>query len=145
MSTGVLIVQATLHSGSLITARCAMEQGREVFAVPGSIHDPLSRGCHTLIKQGAKLAESPADILEEITALASVVVEKSTAGTAETEEFPGKYQLLLDKMAYNPVSIDSLVELTGLTAESIASMLSPLELRGVVALQAGGVYQRVNS
>ena len=144
ISTGVLVVQATLHSGSLITARCAVEQGREVFAVPGNIHDPLIKGCHALIKQGAKLVESPSDILEEITALASVV-EKNITRTTETEELPGKYQLLLDKMAYDPVSIDSLVELTGLTTESISSMLSFLELRGVVALQAGGVYQRVNS
>jgi DNA processing protein len=150
MSTGVLVIQAACRSGSLITARYAMEQGREVFAIPGSIHNPLAKGCHTLIKQGAKLVESVNDIVEELGSLATVVMGESVTEKTDQkigqgkEELDADYKVLLDSMAYDPISIDRLIELTGLTIDSVSSMLLILELRGLVVSQAGGVYVRAN-
>ena len=146
MSTGILVIQAACRSGSLITARYAMEQGREVFAIPGSILNPLAKGCHTLIKQGAKLVESVDDIVEELGPLVTVVMgENVTEKIDQGEEaLDADYKVLLDSMAYDPISIDRLIELTGLTIDSVSSMLLILELRGLVVLQAGGVYLRVN-
>lgn len=146
MSTGVLVIQAALRSGSLITARYAMEQGREVFAIPGSIHNPLAKGCHALIKQGAKLVESVNDIVEELGSLATVVIDENASqkNNIDKEELDADYKVLLDTMAYDPISIDKLIELTGLTTDSVSSMLLILELRGLVFSQAGGVYMRVN-
>ena len=150
MSTGVLVVQAALRSGSLITARYAMEQGREVFAIPGSIHNPMTKGCHALIKQGAKLVESVGDIVEELGSLATVVVDENKSlnnavnDDPVEEELDADYKMLLDNMAYDPISIDRLIELTGLTADSVSSMLLTLELRGLVVSQSGGVYVRAN-
>ncbi len=150
MSTGVLVIQAACRSGSLITARYAMEQGREVFAIPGSIHNPLAKGCHTLIKQGAKLVESVDDIVEELGSLVTVVMgERVTEKTGQKidqgkEALDADYKVLLDSMAYDPISIDRLIELTGLTIDSVSSMLLILELRGLVVSQAGGVYIRAN-
>ncbi len=146
MSTGVLVIQAALRSGSLITARYAMEQGREVFAIPGSIHNPLAKGCHALIKQGAKLVESVNDIVEELGSLATVVIDENASKKKNIykEELDADYKVLLDTMAYDPISIDKLIELTGLTTDSVSSMLLILELRGLVFSQAGGVYMRVN-
>ena len=146
MSTGILVIQAACRSGSLITARYAMEQGREVFAIPGSILNPLAKGCHTLIKQGAKLVESIDDIVEELGPLVTVVMgENVTEKIDQGEEaLDADYKVLLDSMAYDPISIDRLIELTGLTIDSVSSMLLILELRGLVVLQAGGVYLRVN-
>lgn len=150
MSMGVLVVQATLRSGSLITARCAIEQGREVFAIPSSIYNPLAKGCHALIKQGAKLVESVDDVVVELGALVTVVtegdrVEKAERKISRSEEvLDADYKVLLDSMAYDPMSIDRLIALTGLTIESVSSMLLILELRGLVVSQAGGVYLRVN-
>ena len=150
MSTGVLVIQAALRSGSLITARYAMEQGREVFAIPGSIHNPLAKGCHTLIKQGAKLVESVNDIVEELGSLATVVIDENASqknnveNNKDKEELDADYKVLLDTMAYDPMPIDKLIELTGLTTDSVSSMLLILELRGLVVSQAGGVYMRVN-
>lgn len=145
MSMGILVVQATLRSGSLITARYAIEQGRDVFAVPGSINNPLSRGCHALIKQGAKLVESVNDIIEEIGMLAMACVNENNAADQDNEykeNLDAKCKLLLDTMSYDGLSIDRLVELTGLTIESVSSMLLILELHGLVVSQAGGVYTR---
>jgi DNA processing protein len=148
MSTGVLVVQAALRSGSLITARYAMEQGREVFAIPGSIHNPMAKGCHALIKQGAKLVESVNDIIEELGSLATVVIDENrflnNAANNEPgeEELDADYKVLLDSLAYDPISIDRLIELTGLTTASVSSMLLILELRGLVVSQSGGVYVR---
>jgi len=150
MSTGVLVIQAALRSGSLITARYAMEQGREVFAIPGSIHNPLAKGCHTLIKQGAKLVESVNDIIEELGFLATVVIDENVSRKNDVknnhyeEKLDVDYKVLLDTMAYDPISVDRLIELTGLTADSVSSMLLILELRGLVVSQAGGIYMRVN-
>ncbi len=150
MSTGVLVIQAALRSGSLITARYAMEQGREVFAIPGSIHNPLAKGCHTLIKQGAKLVESVNDIIEELGFLATVVIDENVSRKNDVknnhyeEKLDVDYKVLLDTMAYDPISVDRLIELTGLTTDSVSSMLLILELRGLVVSQAGGVYMRVN-
>lgn len=145
MSTGVLVVQATLHSGSLITAYCAMEQGREVFAVPGSIYSPLVKGCHVLIKQGAKLVESANEVVEELSALTElVVVEQDHKGHNQVENvIDTEYKLLLDNMSYDPISADRLVELTGLTIDTVSSMLLRLELRGMVISLAGGMYTQV--
>lgn len=150
MSTGVLVIQAACRSGSLITARYAMEQGREVFAIPGSIHNPLAKGCHTLIRQGAKLVESVDDIVEELGSLVTVAMgENDTEKTGQKidqgeETLDADYKVLLDSMAYDPISIDRLIELTGLTIDSVSSMLLILELRGLIVSQAGGVYIRAN-
>ncbi|MGA7802212.1 MAG: DNA-processing protein DprA, partial [Gammaproteobacteria bacterium] len=143
LSLGTLVVEAALRSGSLTTARHALEQGREVFAIPGSIHNPLARGCHALIRQGAKLVETAADVLEELGSLAAV---EGTPGAApvppETGSLTEDYTQLLDLMGYDPISVDHLVECSGLTAEAISSMLLILELRGYVTCGPGGRYAR---
>nr|VFK58199.1 MAG: DNA protecting protein DprA [Candidatus Kentron sp. TUN]VFK61114.1 MAG: DNA protecting protein DprA [Candidatus Kentron sp. TUN]VFK67145.1 MAG: DNA protecting protein DprA [Candidatus Kentron sp. TUN] len=148
LSLGVLVVEATTHSGSLITARLAAEQGREVFAIPGSIHNPLSRGCHMLLRQGAKLVESASDILEEIgpqdmafsSSEASAV--EPGADTARDFQLDAEYKLLLDNIGFEPTLIDVLVDRTGLTVGVISSMLLTLELDGYVASAPGGRYLR---
>ena len=136
LSRGCLVVEATLKSGSLITARLAADQGREVFAVPGSIHSPFSKGCHALIKQGAKLVESAADILEEMhwQPAASVGVQNSQ----EVATTP-----LLEAMGFDPVAIDALATRARLAAEEISSQLLTLELEGRVTTLPGGLYQRL--
>ena len=143
LSLGVLVVEATAHSGSLITARLAAEQGREVFAIPGSIHNPMAKGCHALIQQGAKLVETAADILEELgplaMAAASTPAEDSPPPLPEPDE---EYQQLLQYLGHEPISIDLLVERCGLTAEAVSSMLLILELQGYVAAAPGGLYSR---
>ena len=146
LSLGTLVVEAAIKSGSLITARIANEQGREVFAIPGSIHNPLARGCHQLIKQGAKLVETADDIISELTALASAQQEitqatnnKEKTGDTITHE----YQQLLDGMGYDPLAIDELVVRSGLTAEEVSSMMLILELQGNVAPSPGGCFVRV--
>lgn len=143
LSLGTLVVEAALRSGSLITARCAAEQGREVFAIPGSIHNPLARGCHALLRQGAKLVETAQDILEELGPLAFVAATASEE-VAEREEFDGEYRKILESLGFEPTSIDTLVERTGLTAEAVSSMLLILELRGHIASAAGGLYSRAS-
>lgn len=142
LSLGTLVVEAALRSGSLITARLAAEQGREVFAIPGSIHNPLARGCHQLIRQGAKLVESAADILEELApqlhaAIAAGSEEGSEAGATLDEE----YQALLACIGYEATAVDQMVERSGLTAEAVSSMLLLLELQGFIEATAGG-YSR---
>jgi DNA processing protein len=149
LSLGVLVIEAAALSGSLITARHAMEQGREVFAVPGSIHNPLARGCHWLIRQGAKLVESVEDILEELPPVANGTVRPacSNAGTgaarARGADFDGEQSLMLEAMAFDPVSVDVLVDRTGLTANVVSSILLEMELRGSVAPHPGGLYVRL--
>ena len=138
LSRGCLVVEAALKSGSLITARYALEQGREVFAIPGSIHSPLSKGCHLLLKQGAKLAESSQDILEE---LGAVVHERDSTIASDdevTHENP-----VLAALGFDPVDLDTLCQRSGLTPESASAMLLTLELEGVVGRLAGGKFQRV--
>lgn len=144
MSTGILVIQAATRSGSLITARYAMEQGRDVFAIPGSIHNPLAEGCHALIKQGAKLVESVHDITEELHALSAVIIEEGLEKKSPViEDLDEDCQLLLANISYDAVSIDRLMQLTGLTVDVILSMLLMLELRGLVVTVAGGLYMRV--
>src|SRR5688572_26971928 len=148
LSRGVLVVEAAPQSGSLITARFASEQGREVFAIPGSIHSPLSRGCHRLIRQGAKLVESADDIFTELGALLAGLGEEAARseepdGQAETGRALDKeYEILLDALGFEPASVDALVSRTGLRADAVASMLLILELEGQVEQQHGGVFCR---
>lgn len=147
LSLGTLVVEAALKSGSLITARMAMEQGREVFAIPGSIHNPLSRGCHQLIREGAKLVETANDIVEELGAMAGVVPqsadnEEATEVARSPEELDEDYQQLFMFLGYDPVHIDTLIDRSGLTAEAVSSMLLLLELQGQVAALPGGRYVR---
>ncbi len=144
LSLGVLVVEATTQSGSLVTARLATEQGREVFAIPGSIHNPMARGCHRLIREGAKLVETADDILSEIAAcgLLTPSAETTPAHSHEGTKDP-EHLRLLDVMGYDPAPIDLLVERSGLTPEAISSMLLILELEGAVAKLDGGRYQRL--
>jgi DNA processing protein len=148
LSLGVLVVEAALQSGSLITARLAGTQGREIFAIPGSIHNPLARGCHRLLREGAKLVESAQDVLEEIgpvlgnPASALTPTGRTPPGDGAPEPQDSEYRALLEAMSFEPVRVDQLVERTGLAAEVLASMLLILELRGEVALVPGGAYQR---
>jgi len=141
LSLGVLVVEATVRSGSLITARLAAEQGREVFAIPGSIHNPLARGCHFLIRQGAKLVETAQDIIEELGALAGVttsVVNGAVIKSDQKKNVDKEYQLLLDHIGFEATSIDQLVERTGFSAQTVASMVLMLELQGLITSVPGG-------
>lgn len=144
LSLGTLVVEAALKSGSLITARLAAEQGREVFAIPGSIHNPLSRGCHQLIRQGAKLIESSQDIIDELAALlGSLQMTEQTNEIDHAEaSLDEEYHALLDAMGWDPVGIEQLVGATGLSAAEISSMLLLLELQGHVSSAPGGSYCR---
>ena len=146
LSVGVLVVEAALRSGSLITARFATEQGREVMAMPGSMHNPMARGCHALIRQGAKLVETVADILEEIAPGLSLTVTGQESGSEEVSgesfELDDDYRRLLELVSYDPTSVDSLVNRSGLTAQAVSSMLLQLELGGFVASVTGGLYTR---
>lgn len=145
LSLGTLVVEAAVQSGSLITARTAAEQGREVFAIPGSIHNPLARGCHALLRQGAKLVETAGDILEELGALAAWGDDQAAAPAAATDPVaaaePGN---LLHHIGFEPVAVDTLVERSGLTAEQVSSMLVVLELHGQIASAPGGLYTRIH-
>lgn len=140
MSHGCLVIEAALQSGSLITARQALEQGREVMAIPGSIHSPLSKGCHALIKQGAKLVENIQDILDELNCL--------PVTACKPPEDPGNGEaagdaVLLNHLGYDAVDIDTLCARSGLTAEVVSAMLLTLELDGQVSSLPGGCYQRM--
>lgn len=139
LSQGTLVVEAAVQSGSLITARLAAEQGREVFAIPGSIHAPQSRGCHALIRQGAKLVESAQDILEDLhfTTPAAVDEAAEASGSGRGEE-----DHLLKTMGYDPVSLDALQARTGLDTAHLQARLLELELSGDVARLPGGLLQR---
>ncbi|MBL0122018.1 MAG: DNA-protecting protein DprA [Betaproteobacteria bacterium] len=138
LSRGVLVVEAALASGSLITARQAGEQGRDVFAIPGSIHSPFSKGCHLLIKQGAKLVDDAADILVELKFAPQLQPPTASGSNPTTGE-----EEILTAMGYDPVTIDALVAITGTPAEKIMARLTELELAGVIASQPGGKYQRL--
>jgi DNA processing protein len=135
LARGVLVVEAALDSGSLITARLAAEQGRDVFAIPGSIHSPLSKGCHALIKQGAKLVESAQDVLEEL----AVIAPTRTAPHAAAEE----EHELLKHLGDDPCNVDTLCQRSGLTPDTVSAMLLQLELEGQIASLPGGRFQRV--
>jgi DNA processing protein len=147
LALGVLVVEAAERSGSLITARLATEQGREVFAIPGSIHSPLARGCHRLIRQGAKLVETARDIVEELGALASFAAAASAHSECDTApaDLSAGQEKVLAFLGHDPASVDVLVERSGLTPQAVSSILLELELRGLVAPEAGGRYVRVAS
>lgn len=149
LSLGTLVVEAALRSGSLITARLAGEQGREVFAIPGSIHNPLAKGCHRLIREGAKLVERADDVLEELGPLVAVASRAGDAPAVDGQEQPMRtrtdpeHQRVLEGLGYDPVPVDVLVERTGLGAAVLSSILLILELRGQVSATPGGRYARV--
>ena len=148
LSLGTLVVEAAPRSGSLITARLAAEQGREVFAIPGSLDNPMARGCHALIRQGAKLVESVADILEELPAgLAAARAQQSPPADdarSRPTKIPEETRTLLNAMGYTPVTVDELVERVGLTAQMLSSMLLAMELQGLVEALPGGRYGRLS-
>ncbi len=133
---GCLVVEAAPQSGSLITARLAAEQGRDVFAIPGSIHSPLSKGCHSLIKQGAKLVETAQDVLEELGVAG--LLAKNIPASGDNLSNP-----LLDQIGYDPVTMDALSARTSLRADQVAALVLELELSGHIARLPGGRLQRV--
>ena len=141
LSQGTLVVEAALQSGSLITARMAAEQGREVFAIPGSIHAPQSRGCHALLRQGAKLVESAAAVLEEPPRPAA---PPAPAGDAPDATTPAQ-QEVLQALGFDPLGLDALVARTGLDAATLQVRLLELELDGRVARLPGGLFQRLGA
>ena len=157
LSLATLVVEAGLQSGSLITARLAGEQGREVFAVPGSIHNPLARGCHRLIREGARLVESAPEIVETLVPAARALgaelaqrLERSPGATAERSppatggwRNDPEYRRLLDMLGHDPAALDELVGRTGQSAAVLSSMLLMLELEGCVEGLPGGRYQRL--
>ena len=137
LSLGTLVVEANIQSGSLITAKLAAEQGREVFAIPGSIHSPVSKGCHQLIKQGAKLVDNIQDIVDELGIFTTNGIhDLSPTNTAEANP-------VLDSMGFDPISMDILIERSGLTSENLSAMLMVLELENKIASLPGGRYQRI--
>jgi DNA processing protein len=156
MSLGVLVVEAGLKSGSLITARLASEQGREVFAIPGSVHNPLSRGCHRLIREGARLVETADEVVEDLEPLARELAGEieqllepapASGGLEESSRSPhishdSEYSRLLDAIGFDPTPVDAIIERSQLTPAAVSSMLLMLELDGKVSAHAGGRYSR---
>ncbi len=146
LSGGILVVEAAARSGSLITAKSAIDQGRDVFAIPGSIHSPLSRGCHELIRQGAKLVESSQDILEELKHFSDIVVNQTSEERVEegnADEFSDEQKAILAQMGYDPVDADTLSERCDMDAASLSVELLNLELSGNVESLPGGFYRRL--
>ncbi len=147
LSLGVLVVEAAINSGSLITARLALEQGREVFAIPGSIHNPLAKGCNGLIRQGAKLVETAQDVIDELDQYRGereIAPCLEATESLEKEEIDAAHQKLLQYIGYEPTSVDVLTAEMGERVEVISSMLLVLELKGIVSSAPGGCYYRVN-
>ncbi len=146
LSVGTLVLEAARQSGSLITARLAAEQGREVFAIPGSIHNPLARGCHALIRQGAKLVETAGDVMEELASLLGGFAPVPVPCSKENPP-PGpekEHLFLLKCMGFDPVTADQLIVRSGLTADAVSSMLLLLELEGYVSSAPGGLFCRAS-
>jgi DNA processing protein len=141
LAQGTLVVEAALQSGSLITARLAAEQGREVFAIPGSIHSPHARGCHALLRQGAKLVESAQDVLEDLRFVLPAPAAAPGVAAEEPEGEPPEDPLLA-AMGYAPIGLDALIDRTGIPAPRLSARLLELELAGAVARLPGGLYQR---
>jgi DNA processing protein len=153
LALGTLVVEAGLRSGSLITARYATEQGRDVFAIPGSIHNPLARGCHRLIRQGAMLIETADEVISGLAPLAqrlgTELRQRLDASAAPDSEETGAardpdYSKLLANLGHEPAGIDRLAERTGLPVAALSSMLLVLELEGEVAIERGGAYVRLH-
>jgi len=158
MSLGVIVVEASLRSGSLITARLASEQGREVFAIPGSVHNPLSRGCHRLIRDGARLVETADEVVEELAPLARELAGEiegllapappaAASGLEESASSPHmegdpEYKRLLEALGFDPTPVDEIIERSQLTPAAVSSMLLMLELDGQVSAHPGGRYSR---
>ncbi len=152
MSLGCLVVEASLTSGSIITARLGLEQGREIFAIPGSIHSPFSKGCHRLIRDGAKLVETARDILEElqyqipdpVQAINPVTLCDVHEKTLDAGTFPKNTELVLSELIQGPLSLDQICQRTGLTTAQVSLMLTSLELLGHIGILPGGRYQRLD-
>ena len=148
LAQGTLVVEAALKSGSLITARLTAEQGKDVFAIPGSIHSPQARGCHALIKQGAKLVESAQDVLEEMKfdggPAAAAVLIASTQEIAATDGLLDGSSNLLEALGFDPVGLDALQARGNLDTASLQAQLMALELEGLVARLPGGLFQRMS-
>jgi DNA processing protein len=159
LSLGVLVVEAGLRSGTLITARLAGVQGREVFALPGSIHNPMAKGCHRLIREGAKLVENVSEIVQELSSTAGQLADAlerelgsdgAEMGQPELEFSSSKpqfdddpeYQQLWSCIGFDPKSVDSIIAQSGLTARAVSAMLLMLELRGMVEVHPGRTYSR---
>lgn len=162
LSLGVLVVEAGLRSGTLITARLAGDQGREIFALPGSIHNPMAKGCHRLIRDGARLVESVSEIMEEVASMAGRLAVDLERCVGESRLDPAaarpklsrkagdeppwatdpEYRRLWDCLGHDPRPVDAIIEESGLTAQSVSAMLLLLELRGMVEAHAGGAYSR---
>lgn len=140
LSLGVLVVEAAIRSGSLITARHAVEQGRDVFAFPGSVHNSLAKGCHHLIKQGAKLVESIKDILEELGQFTAVVMESIVANKVTLDN---QKRRLIEQIGYEITSFDAIILRSGLTANEVSSMLLSLELEGYITVVQGGYIRNM--
>jgi len=143
LALGTLVVEAAVRSGSLITARHALDQGREVFALPGSIHNPLARGCHRLIRDGAVLAETLDDILAELGPMVGAHAEATTQATENNDVFEDpRHTQVIQSVGFEPTPVDLVVRRSGLTAEEVCSILLTLELRGHVSACPGGAYSR---
>lgn len=149
LSLGVLVVEAALESGSLITARFAAEQGREVFAIPGSIHNPFARGCHRLIRGGAKLVETVDDIIEELApalaGFAASLPERHTPAVSEPGPLDADTEQLIGAMGFDPVSVDALAQRLGWPLGRLSDALLQLELAGRVASAPGNQVLRVGA
>jgi DNA processing protein len=139
ISRGCLVVEAAIPSGSLITARIAADLGRDVFAIPGSIHSPLAKGCHHLIKQGAKLVERAQDVLEEFN-----IDAKTPARRRVVADDDPQTARILDALGHDPCGVDLLLTRTGLSVDQLLAALIELEIRGQVNALAGGQYQRID-
>jgi DNA processing protein len=155
LSLAVLVIEAGLNSGTLITARKAAEQGRDVFALPGSLHNPMAKGCHRLIREGARLAETADDILQELGPLAAELqleIRQQLAQLESGSEKPADtsndllddpdYRALWEALEHDPRPLDVIIERTGLAAGAVSSMLLMMELRGMVLKQGGGRYSK---
>ena len=155
MSLGTLVVEAGVRSGSLITARLATEQGREVFAIPGSVHNPLARGCHRLIRDGAKLVEKAEEVVEELAPMAGELAESIQALLEQSEDLDldkvgssphidndPDYQRLLEAIGFEPAPVDDIIRRSELTTAAVSSMLLTMELDGRVVAHPGGRYSR---
>lgn len=151
LSLATVVIEASLRSGSLITARLAAEQGREVFVLPGSVHSPLKGGCHRLIRDGARLVEDAGEVLEAIGPAARALgtelaarLDGAAAPAVPDRARDADCQRLLDVLGHDPATLDELAGRSGLSAAALSSMLLMLELEGVVASQAGNRYQRIH-